>query len=628
MWKRPYLLNITLLLAVSLLLVPKIILIEFFSYRWIDTGAASVFLFLLQDVLLAAVIYLAAVALIKRNKYYFFAVSFFTGVVLLGLLVDMRVRQLWLKPLDLQLIQYSLENSSNLLSGAEIFFKQSSGFGYTFRFILFVVFLTYLGTWSLVGLATYKLPRNSSVAPAKKGNYATAFAALLVSLFLWSIYAGDVRYDLNKNILVNPLVATLRSSISLTANPHKALPGFEQPAYPLSAINTVQKLHTQPLPEFKNLVYIVLESVRWNSIFGPGVKTAEQYPTFEKLAQEGMLFKSYVSVPHSSKGYYSIFTGLHAYPDIEIKEAMHLYQPSIIHELKKRKNMESVAFSSLFLQFENMDGFLSSIGVPNAHAVADMIPNTTNAQNNNSFGESDEHLFSPSASHLAGINKQGKGFVALYFPMAAHYPYNCSNDPTPQAAIGQYEACIAKTDTLLGDMLETFDQAGILDSTLFVLVGDHGESFGEHGVFIHNSSMHEEEVTVPLIFWAKGNVLPKNTSSTSHQVDIAPTIADFFGLTDAAINVQGVSLLRAQEKRAYFMSTFFDQLSSALVEHPYKYIYEYSSDTITKYNIEVDPHEKVPHPVVGDEFTAIKNRLLSYNLYQKSMFEKAPEQPE
>lgn len=29
--------------------------------------------------------------------------------------------------------------------------------------------------------------------------------------------------------------------------------------------------------------------------------------------------------------------------------------------------------------------------------------------------------------------------------------------------------------------------------TLFVLVGDHGESFGEHGVIVHNSSLYEEE---------------------------------------------------------------------------------------------------------------------------------------
>lgn len=175
-------------------------------------------------------------------------------------------------------------------------------------------------------------------------------------------------------------------------------------------------------------------------------------------------------------------------------------------------------------------------------------------------------------------------------------------------------------------MLTSFDKQGLLDSTLFVLVGDHGESFGEHGLFIHNASMHEEEVTVPLIFWAKEKSLPKPATTTSHQIDVTPTVADFFGVTESPLSVQGISLLREHGKRTFFMSTFFDQLASALVEHPYKYIYEFSSDTLTKYNIENDPQEKHPQRVEGDEFVAVKSRLLSYNVYQKALFAKKPEE--
>lgn len=628
MWKRTYLLNITLLLAVSLFLAPKIILINFFSNKWIDTGIANTFLFLMQDLILSAIVYLVAISTISKNKYNFYLLSISSGTLLLFLIIDMRVRELWLKPLDLPLIKYGLQNSSDLISGIEIFFNQSSGFGFTFRFILFILFLAYLATWLLVGLATYKIRKNQRTNKEAKNKHRIIIILLLSTMFLWSTYTRDARYDLNKNIFINPLIATVRSITSLNATQGKPILEFEQPTYPLSAISDIQKLNSQPTPDFKNLVFIILESVRWNSVFGAGVNTGEKYPVFEKLSQEGMLFKSYVSVPHSSKGYYSILTGLHAYPDIEIKEAMHLYQPSIIHELKKKKNMEAIAFSSLYLQFENMGGFLKSVGVSNSYAASDIIPDKTHPQNTSSFGDSDEYLFASSISYLEDIAKEGKGFIALYFPSAAHYPYSCTNNSTTQIAIKKYEECIMKTDTLIGGMLDAFDKSGILNSTLFVLVGDHGESFGEHGVFIHNSSMHEEEVTVPLIFWANGKVLSKNTSTTSHQIDIIPTIADFFGVTDSSLNVQGVSLLREQGKRVFFMSTFFDELSSALVDHPHKYIYEYSPDTITKYNIEDDPHEKSPQAVLGNEFNSIKKRLLSYNLYQKTIFAKKPGQTE
>lgn len=626
MWHRNSLLYFSLLLTSGLLLAPKIILIEFFSYRWVETGVLDIALYLLQDVLLVVAFFVIAATTITRNKFNFYLLSIASGALLLFLLVDMRVRELWLKPLDWQLIRYSLQNASNLTSGAEVFLAQAAGFGHTFRFIVFVLFLAYLVTWSFAGLATYIAYKEQRTVPIKKRQHLWASLLVIGALLIGSIHAKDARYYLNENIVVSPLVTTLRSTTPLNAAPHRPPLPFEQPAYPLTSVNDIRKLQSHATPDFKNLVFIILESVRWNSVFAPDIKTAERYPTFDKLSREGMLFKTYVSVPHSSKGYHAILTGLHAYPDIEIKEAMYLLQPSVIHELKNRKDMEAVAFSSLYLQFENMEGFLKSIGVSNAYAVSEITHAENRSQHASSFGESDEQLFSSSISYLEKIKKNGQGFIALYFPSAAHYPYQCSQGPPLLSELEKYEDCIARTDSVLGEMLTSFDKQGLLDSTLFVLVGDHGESFGEHGLFIHNASMHEEEVTVPLIFWAKEKSLPKPATTTSHQIDVAPTVADFFGVTESPLSVQGISLLREHGKRTFFMSTFFDQLASALVEHPYKYIYEFSSDTLTKYNIENDPQEKHPQRVEGDEFVAVKSRLLSYNVYQKALFAKKPKE--
>jgi hypothetical protein len=82
--------------------VPKIILISYFSNRWIDTDLASIALYLLQDLLLAGLVYLVAVTTLRRHRYNFFLVSI--GALLLFLLIDMRVKELWLKPLDWSLI--------------------------------------------------------------------------------------------------------------------------------------------------------------------------------------------------------------------------------------------------------------------------------------------------------------------------------------------------------------------------------------------------------------------------------------------------------------------------------------------------------------------------------------------
>ncbi len=88
MWLRNSLLHILLLLAAGLLLAPKIILIEFFSHRWVETGVFDIALYLLQDVLLVVALYVIAANTITRNKFNFYLLSIASGALLLFLLVD------------------------------------------------------------------------------------------------------------------------------------------------------------------------------------------------------------------------------------------------------------------------------------------------------------------------------------------------------------------------------------------------------------------------------------------------------------------------------------------------------------------------------------------------------------
>ncbi len=619
--------RIFLLLSAVFFLVPKFILIEYFSDRWVTLDAKNILLFLSQDLILAGLfLVVASIFMRKINIRTLLLTGLTAGLILVLLLFDMRVRELWLKPLDFSIIKYGLDNSSDLSSGLDIFFNYQAGFDLTFRFILFILVVSYAGLWltTVFLLAFFRKPGNQKIThhPYRVPGRILTFL-IAISLVIWAASLNNARYNLNKNILIDPLVSSVQTVYAMNDGETRQLAPFEQPLYPIREIQNAPLLQDIPSSApYKNLVIIVLESVRWNSVYGGD----QNLPTFDKLSREGMTFKSYVSIPHSSKGYYAIMMGAHAYPDIEIKEASVLHQPSFIHELKKRYNMEAVAFSSLFLQFENMGGFLKSIGISRAYPVSELLErNGITAASGSSFGSEDDHLYSASIPYLKDIQATGKGFVAVYFPSAAHYPYECGETDNKKSDLEKYESCIAKTDRLIGQMLETYKTEGLMDSTLFVLVGDHGESFGEHGMFIHNSSMYEEEVTVPLIFWAR-NGLPKNKFLLSQQIDIAPTIADFFGILDADLEVQGKSLLREQGKRAFFMTTFFSNLSSAVVEHPEKYIFDHNARTATRFNLENDPAERSPLSVSSEKTKEIRSRIEAFISYQKKVFSEKEEQ--
>lgn len=55
---------------------------------------------------------------------------------------------------------------------------------------------------------------------------------------------------------------------------------------------------------------------------------------------------------------------------------------------------------------------------------------------------------------------------------------------------------------LMDDKLEKFYRdaagAGLLDDTLLIVTSDHGEGFGEHGLYLHDASLYETHVHVPL----------------------------------------------------------------------------------------------------------------------------------
>ena len=62
-----------------------------------------------------------------------------------------------------------------------------------------------------------------------------------------------------------------------------------------------------------------------------------------------------------------------------------------------------------------------------------------------------------------------------------------------------YDAEVAYQDLRFGQLIEGLRERGVLDDTIIVVVADHGEQLGEHGMLDHKMSLYAENVHVPLI---------------------------------------------------------------------------------------------------------------------------------
>ena len=111
-----------------------------------------------------------------------------------------------------------------------------------------------------------------------------------------------------------------------------------------------------------------------------------------------------------------------------------------------------------------------------------------------------------------------------------------------------YDAELRYQDKLLGDLLSDLEGRGLLDRTIIIIVGDHGEHFGENGLIGHENSLYEPLIRVPLVIRYPG--LEKSGERRKQLVqttDIMPTTLALLGLMDPELTgqMQGIDLLAA-----------------------------------------------------------------------------------
>lgn len=129
-----------------------------------------------------------------------------------------------------------------------------------------------------------------------------------------------------------------------------------------------------------------------------------------------------------------------------------------------------------------------------------------------------------------------------------HYfdPHQNYDPPPPYDTMlpFRYDGEIAFVDESFGRLMDYLGEHDLVDRTIIVVVGDHGESLGDHGEPTHASYIYDPTMRVPLLVWvpqegyARGAVAPAQV----RLIDIAPTILDLLGLA-VHPEMQGESLL-------------------------------------------------------------------------------------
>ncbi|MCF3936683.1 sulfatase-like hydrolase/transferase [Acuticoccus sp. M5D2P5] len=104
--------------------------------------------------------------------------------------------------------------------------------------------------------------------------------------------------------------------------------------------------------------------------------------------------------------------------------------------------------------------------------------------------------------------------------------------PPPEAierARTAYYGLVHRTDEMIGRLIATLEELGVLDDTLVVYASDHGDHIGERGLFWKHT-FYEESAGIPLLMRLPG-VLPagERRGNVVNLVDLSQTMLDALG---------------------------------------------------------------------------------------------------
>lgn len=127
-----------------------------------------------------------------------------------------------------------------------------------------------------------------------------------------------------------------------------------------------------------------------------------------------------------------------------------------------------------------------------------------------------------------------------------------------------YAASVRYLDDELGRLLDYYERY-LADDTVLVVLADHGEHLGEHGLLKHMYSHFDECLHVPLLIRGPGVLAGERRSDFVSLVDVFDTVCDLAGI-DAPESTDGRPLFGGEPREAAFAENGVREVTEAFEE--------------------------------------------------------------
>jgi len=220
-------------------------------------------------------------------------------------------------------------------------------------------------------------------------------------------------------------------------------------------------------------------------------------------------------------------------------------------------------------------------------------------------------------------------------PRIARHEFRDVRDP--YYPIAMYKAEIRYLDDEIGRLLEQLREAKLDATTGIVVIADHGESLGEHGIYYDHAGLFEATLHIPFLARLPGFPSGVRVAARVGQIDLAPTLERLYGVSlrpglprhglDLSAAMRGLPAAEAGlgEERASVHEDAHNRVVMAR-RGPWKLIVSvsdpwFSRDRVSLFNLDDDPRETRnvadEHPEIVEALTPLVARWVAAGSWRK-----------
>ena len=283
------------------------------------------------------------------------------------------------------------------------------------------------------------------------------------------------------------------------------------------------------VPKDFNILVVTIDTLRADHLGAYGYQRATS-PNLDALGKDGTVFEAgWAHAPSTRYSMPAILTGrmpLDVFYDMSVNWPGLLMKATTIAEYLAPLGFVTGAITNYeyfdryrhmdqgFTEYDNEDARLHA-GVP-GKGPEETHGSSSKQQTDKAIAFVDKHA-----------GDRWFLWVHYYDPHAAYEPHaEVKSFGTDAEAL--YDGEIEFTDLHLGRLFTELKAKGLYDKTVIVVTGDHGEGFGEHGVYFHGYHLYSAQTKVPLIMRVPG-LPPQRATTPAGHIDIIPTLVNLAG---------------------------------------------------------------------------------------------------